>query len=353
MREERCAVELGELIDTLGGELHGSRSVLIRQVAPLDCAGPEHIAYLGSDRYRRLLRQSNAGAVIVSRGVVRDAGAYIATDNPHAYFIRVAKLLNPDPPPVPGIHPLASIHPAAEIARSVEIGPYVTVGEGARIAERVKVGPGCHIGEHVAIGPDCWLHANVCVYAYTRIGARAVINTGAVIGADGFGGAMEAGRWLKMPHVGRVVIGDDVEIGASTTIDRGAMADTVIGDDVKLDNQIQIGHNVQIGAHTSIAGCVGIAGSARIGEYCVIGGAVTISGHLEIADRVRISIGSVVISSIHEAGQYSGIYPVSAHRAWMQGAAKLRRLGERTATDVPSDFDGDGHQGRDTDKHGH
>jgi UDP-3-O-[3-hydroxymyristoyl] glucosamine N-acyltransferase len=353
VREGRRTIELGELVDTLGGELHGSRSLVVRQVAPLGTACADHIAYLGSELYRRLLPSSKAGAVIVSRGVVREGAAYVVADNPYAYFIQVARLLNPELPPNAGIHPLATVSPGARISASAEIGPFVSIGEGAHVAERVKIGPGCHIGEYATIGPDSFLHANVCVYAHCSVGARAVINAGAVIGADGFGGAMVAGRWLKMPHVGRVVIGDDVEIGANTTIDRGAMADTVIGDDVKLDNQIQIGHNVHIGAHTTIAGCVGIAGSAKIGEHCVIGGAAMISGHLSIADHVQISLGTVVMSSIDEPGRYTGFYPIATHRAWMRSAARLRRLGEREASRAEQSSVSVEPQGKDTDEHGH
>jgi UDP-3-O-[3-hydroxymyristoyl] glucosamine N-acyltransferase len=183
----------------------------------------------------------------------------------------------------------------------------------------------------VVIGSDSQLHANVTVYDRCVIGMRAVMNAGCVIGADGFGGALDDNRWLKMPHLGRVVIGDDVEVGANTTIDRGVMVDTVIEDGVKLDNQIQIGHNVRIGAHTTIAGCVGIAGSARIGAHCIIGGAAMVAGHLHLADRVQISGGTLVMNSIETPGRYTGVYPASEHRAWLRGALAVRRLGESTS----------------------
>jgi UDP-3-O-[3-hydroxymyristoyl] glucosamine N-acyltransferase len=328
MRAAARSISLGELIDRLGGELRGSRDILIEQVAPLDSAGPEHLSFLGRDAFRGALQRSRAGAVVVPVGTEISGRTLILAANPYAYFVRAASLLNPDPEIVPGRHPMASIHAEAEVAESAEIGPFVSIERGAHVGERVRLGPGCRIGANVRIGDDSWLHANVTVYAHCIIGRRAVINAGAVIGGDGFGGVLDEGRWLKMPHVGRVVIGDDVDVGANTTIDRGAMADTVVSDGVKLDNQIQIGHNVVIGAHTTVAGCTGIAGSTRIGEYCVIGGAASIVGHLVIADRVSISAGSVIISSIDRPGRYTGIYPSAEHRAWRRSAVAVKRLGE-------------------------
>ena len=328
MRAAARSISLGDLIDRLGGELRGSRETRIVQVAPLDSAGSEHLSFLGSDAYRGALQSSRAGAVVVRAESGVSGRTLILAANPYAYFIRAAALLNPDPDVVAGRHPMAAIHPEAEIAASAEIGPFVSIERGARIGERVRLGPGCRIGANAQIGDDSWLHANVTVYAYCRIGCRAVVNAGAVIGADGFGGVFDEGRWLKMPHVGRVVIGDDVEIGANTTIDRGAMADTVIGDDVKLDNQIQVGHNVVIGAHTTIAGCTGIAGSTRIGEHCIIGGAAIVTGHLKLADRVVVSAGTAITRSIDRPGRYTGIYPSSEHRAWLRSAVGVRRLGE-------------------------
>lgn len=331
MRPAIRSFSLGELVDRLGGELQGDREQRVEQVAPLESAGPEHIAFLGRDAYRSVLEQSRAGAIIVSPEAVVPDRTVIRAPNPYAYFVRVAGLLNPDPALLPGIHPMACVHGAAQVAATAQIGPFVTVDEGARIGERVRLGPGCRIGAYADIGDDSWLHGGVTVYSHCRIGRRAVVNAGAVIGSDGFGGVLDQGRWLKMPHVGRVVIGDDVEIGANTTIDRGAMADTVLADGVKLDNQIQVGHNVRIGAHTTIAGCVGIAGSTRIGEYCVIGGAAMILGHLEITDRVAISTGTVVMGSIDKPGRYTGIYPAAEHRAWRKGAVAVRKLGEGEA----------------------
>jgi UDP-3-O-[3-hydroxymyristoyl] glucosamine N-acyltransferase len=331
MRPGMRSFSLGELVERLGGELVGDRAIAIVQVAPLDAAEPEHISFLGRDAFRAALDRCRAGAVILPPGLKRAHGAYVTAADPHAYFVRVAVLLNPEPEARAGVHPMAWIHPQAEVAASAEVGAFVTVAEGAVVGERVRLGPGCRVGAHARIGDDSNLHANVSVYAHCVVGKRAVMNAGCVIGADGFGGAWDGSRWLKMPHIGRVLIGDDVEIGANTTIDRGAMADTVIEDGVKLDNQIQVGHNVHIGAGTSIAGCAGIAGSAHIGARCVIGGAAMVTGHLRLADGVQISVGTVVTRSIDKPGRYSGIYPLSEHRAWLKNAVRLRRLGELEA----------------------
>jgi len=332
MRPGTRAVSLGELIDALGGELSGERSLVVRQVAPLASAQPDQIAYLENDAYRDALRVTRAGAVVLRKGARRPSGAYIISAHPYAYFIRVAALLNPEPEMRPSVHALASIDPTASVDPSVQIGPFVSVGANAFVDARVRIDAGCRIGAHARIGADSRLHANVTIYDHCVVGRRVVLNAGCVIGADGFGGTMQDGRWLKMPHVGRAVLGDDVEIGANTTVDRGAMADTVIGDGAKLDNQIQVGHNVQIGAHTSIAGCTGIAGSARIGAYCVISGGARIIGHIQLADRVHVSVGTVVTRSILVPGRYSGIYPTSEHRAWLRGAVQVRRLGEKGQT---------------------
>ena len=330
MKPGNRAYRLSDFTTLLGGEWRGPEDVEIRQVAPLDTAGADEIAYLGSEAYRQALSTTRAGALIVNHETATVLGerCCIIVPSPHAYFIRVAWLLNPPPVLEPGVHGGASVHPLATVAATAELAAFVTVGKGASIGERVRIGPGCHIGNGASIGDDSLLHAHVSVYAGCVIGKRAVLHSGCVIGSDGFGGAMEQGRWLKMPHIGRVVMGDDVEVGANTTIDRGAMADTIIEDGVKLDNQIQIGHNVRIGAHTAVAGCVGIAGSARIGARCVIGGAAMISGHLNIADGVHISGGTAVTSSIDEAGRYTGVFPAAEHRAWVRTAIGLRRMGK-------------------------
>ena len=340
MRPAVRSFSLGELVERLGGELVGERDLRIVQVAPLEAAEPEHLSFLGRDAFRAALDRSRAGAVVLRPGLKRPRGAYITAPDPYAYFVRVASLLNPMPEAAAGVHPMAWIHPQAQVAASAEIDAFVTVAQGAIIGERVRLGPGCRIGAQAQIGDDSYLHANVTVYAHCIIGKRAVMNAGCVIGSDGFGGAWDGERWLKMPHIGRVLIGDDVEVGANTTIDRGAMDDTVIGDDAKLDNQIQIGHNVHIGDHSSVAGCAGVAGSTRIGARCVIGGAAMVLGHLHLADGVQISVGTVVMHSIDKPGRYSGIYPAAEHRSWLKSAVHVRRLGALEETKARHDRSG-------------
>jgi UDP-3-O-[3-hydroxymyristoyl] glucosamine N-acyltransferase len=328
MRPAARSFTLGELVELLGGELAGDAAKRLTQVAPLDAAGPQDISYFSSEAYRGELEATCAGAVVLHPSNARHGLNCILTSNPQLYFIRVLELFHPDPGAAAGIHTQAWVHPEAEVAASAEVGAFAAVEQGARIGERVRIGPGCRIGRYAEVGEGSNLHANVTVYANCIIGKRAVLNAGCVIGSDGFGGALDRGRWVKMPHVGRVVLGDDVEVGANTTIDRGAMADTVLGDGVKLDNLIQIGHNVRIGANTSIAACAGIAGSARIGANCVIGGSADISGHLHLADGVHISPSTMIGRSIEVPGRYTGIFPWSEHRTWLRIAAVLRRLGD-------------------------
>jgi UDP-3-O-[3-hydroxymyristoyl] glucosamine N-acyltransferase len=250
----------------------------------------------------------------------------ILSDNPYAYFAKVSALLNPPRAEKPGIHPSALVDKTAVIPDSAAIGAFVFVGKGVKIGQRAVIGAGCYVGDGVEIGDDALFYPQVVVYHGCAIGKRAIIHSGAVIGADGFGLAKEGGRWIKVPQIGRVLIGDDVEIGANTTVDRGALDDTIIEDGVKLDNQIQIAHNVHIGAHTAMAGCVGVAGSAKIGRHCTVGGGAVILGHLEIADRVHISAGTLITKSIAKAGEYTSVMPFSAHQDWLKNAAHLRRL---------------------------
>jgi UDP-3-O-[3-hydroxymyristoyl] glucosamine N-acyltransferase len=328
MRPAARSFTLGELVGLLGGQARGDAAHRLKQVAPLESAGPDDITYFASEAYRRDFESTHAGAVVVRPANARADLNCICTDNPQLYFIRVLALFHPEPDAVAGIHPLAWVHPEASVAASAEIGPFASIERGARIGEHARIGPGCRIGAHARIGERSHLHANVTVYAYCIVGRRAVLNAGCVIGSDGFGGALDRGRWIKMPHVGRVVLGDDVEVGANTTIDRGALADTVLGDGVKLDNLIQIGHNVHIGANTSVAACAGIAGSARIGANCVIGGSADIAGHLHLADGVQISPSTMIGRSIEVPGRYTGIFPWTEHRTWLRIAAALRRLGD-------------------------
>lgn len=327
--EERKTYSLAELTDRFGGTVRGDAATRISQVAPIETAGPAEITFLTNRKYQKLLASSRAGAVILGKDSADAATvSAIVCDNPYAYYARVAALLNPDRVPEAGIHPKAFVHPAAKIAATASIAACAVVEAGADIGEGVVIGANSFVGHGAAIGEGTRLHPNVTVYHDCIVGRRVVVHSGAVIGADGFGMAMDAGRYVKIPQIGRVLIGDDVEIGASTTIDRGALDDTVIEEGVKLDNQIQIGHNCRIGAHTAIAGCAGIAGSVTIGSYCRIGGSAMISGHLRIADRVDVSGGTLVAKSIAKAGTYTSVFPMSPHEEWLKNASLLRHLHE-------------------------
>ena len=334
---------LREIVARLGGELLGSPETEIARIATLESAGPGDLSFLSHSRYRPHLRDTRASAVILARRE-RDATALprILCDDPYLYYARAAQLLSAESRPASGVHTQAVVEPGALVPASAAIGPFCRVGAGARLGERVVIESGCSIGEDVQIGDDSHLYPSVTIYPRSVVGKRAVIHAGVVIGADGFGMAPDAGRWLKIPQTGRVVIGDDVEIGANTTIDRGALDDTVIEEGVKLDNQIQIGHNVRIGAHTIMAACVGVAGSARIGSHCAIGGGARIWGHIEIADHVNISATAEVMKSITSAGTYTGVLPAAESREWAKMVAhvrgidgvvgRLRALEERLAT---------------------
>ena len=318
---------LGEIVAKLGGELIGASDIEIRRMATLESAQPKDLSFVSAAKYLPQLRDTRASAVILPKG---QKGATklprILCDDPYLYYARAAQLLNPEEPPAPGIHPQAVVEAGAEVPPSATVGPFCHVGRGARLGERVVLGPGCAIGEGAQIGEDGRLGPSVTVYPHCSIGKRVLIHAGAVIGADGFGLAPHAGRWIKIPQTGRVVIGDDVEIGANTTIDRGALDDTVIEDGVKLDNQIQVGHNVRIGAHTAMAACAGVAGSTRIGKHCAIGGAARIMGHIEIADHVTITATTFVTKSIKSAGTYTAVLPAESSREWAKTLAHLRSL---------------------------
>ncbi|MDO8932932.1 MAG: UDP-3-O-(3-hydroxymyristoyl)glucosamine N-acyltransferase [Rhodocyclaceae bacterium] len=317
---------LDEIIARFGGSLVGDGGTVVSGFATLDSAGPRQLSFLANPKYRSQLAGTKAAAVILTPDAAAACPvAAIVTPQPYLYFARVSQWLNAPLRPAPGVHPAAVV--MAEVPSSVAIGPNAWIGQGVRLGEGVVIGANCCIGEGAEIGADSWLHAQVSVYPGCRIGARAIVHSGAVIGSDGFGFAREQdGAWVKIPQTGRVVIGDDVEIGAGTTIDRGALADTVIEDGVKLDNQIQVGHNVRIGAHTALAGCVGIAGSASIGRRCTVGGGAVILGHLTIADDVNVSAGTLVAKSIAKPGNYTGTVPFMEHDAWLKNFARLRHL---------------------------
>jgi UDP-3-O-[3-hydroxymyristoyl] glucosamine N-acyltransferase len=315
-------LRIGAIVQALGGELLGDPDRLVTRLAPLESAQASELSFLVNPRLTRLLDDSQAGCVIVGPELAEAArrrgaregnqgsGDCIVADNPHLYFARVTQLWKRlhGGAPRPGIHPSAVVEEGAFVHPSASVGALCFVGRGARIGEDTLV------RERVTIGEDC------------VIGARCVIQSGAVIGGDGFGFAPNEGAWEKIEQLGAVRIGDDVEIGANTCIDRGALDDTVIEDGVKLDNLIQIGHNCHIGRHTAMAGCVGVAGSARIGAHCTVGGAGMILGHLSIADHVHISSASIVTRSILKPGHYTGFFPIAENGEWEKNAATLKQI---------------------------
>ena len=321
------AASLGELADHVGGSVRGDAACLISGVATLHNAKDGDITFLSNPRYLRYLPATAASAVIIAEehAAACRVNALVAGD-PYLAYAKIAALLLPEPAPAPGVHPSAVIEKGAEVHASACIGPHAVIGRAARIEAKVVIGPGCVVARDSRIGEGSRLMANVSIGERTRIGKRALIHPGAVIGSDGFGFANQAGQWLKVPQLGAVNIGDDVEIGANTTIDRGTLDDTVIEDGVKLDNQIQVAHNVRIGAHTAIAACTGIAGSARIGARCTIGGGVGIVGHTEIADDVHITGMSFVAHSIRESGLYSSGTPLEPNLAWRKNYARFHQL---------------------------
>jgi UDP-3-O-[3-hydroxymyristoyl] glucosamine N-acyltransferase len=322
---------LAELQADLGGTIRGNPDTKIDGVASLQHAKPHQLGFLLSPRYLAQARASAAGALIVPDTLDAELPqACLAVANPHAGFARAVALLQPEPLLEPGIHASAVVATDAVIGPEVRIGPGAVIGPAARIGARCHIGALSVIGPNAKLGEDCVLHARAVVQHGCMLGNRVIVHPGAVIGADGFGLAWDkdatGGHWLKVPQAGCVILEDDVEVGANTCIDRGALDDTVIEAGVKLDNQIQIAHNCRIGRHTAIAACAGIAGSTTIGAYCQIGGAAMIIGHLNICDRVTISAGTFVAKDIREAGVYTSVQPLMKHEDWKHNAAHLRRL---------------------------
>jgi UDP-3-O-[3-hydroxymyristoyl] glucosamine N-acyltransferase len=317
---------LAQIVERFGGEILGDAQTPISQVAALESAGARHISFLTHSRHREQLASSRAGAVILSRP---DSGLTtlprIVCDDPYLYFAKVSALFNPPQAATPGVHTTAVVERGATVPASASVGAGAYVGRRVKLGKGVVIGAGCQLGDGVEIGAASRLFPRVTIYPGCCLGQRVLVHSGAVIGADGFGIALDDGTWRKIPQIGRVVIGNDVEIGANTCIDRGALDDTVIEDGVKLDNLIQIAHNVHIGAHTAIAGCTGIAGSTRIGKHCMIGGGAGLVGHLVIADHVTINAAAVVTKSIRQAGIYGG-YPAEDSRRWTRNMAHLRHL---------------------------
>ncbi len=324
------SIALGELAVRFGCELIGDPQLQVHGVAPIGSAGAGELGFLANPRLASQLALTRATAIVLdARSAPRCPVAALVSPNPHATFALIAAQLYPSPPAAPGIHPSAVVDPTAQIDPSAEIGPLAHIGPRARIGPRAIIGPGCSIDADVQIAADCRLLARVTVLHGVQIGARALIHPGAVLGADGFGHAREGARWIKVPQLGGVRIEADVEIGANTTIDRGALDDTVIGEGVKLDNQIQVAHNVRIGAHTAIAACTGISGSTRIGARCMIGGGCGIAGHIDICDDTVLTGMTSISNSIRQPGIYSGGIPGEPARRWRRIVGRLKLLAER------------------------
>ncbi len=325
---------LGELAVRFGLTLRGNPDLRVSRVATLTGAGAGALSFLANSRYRRQLEGARATAVVLSE---EDADACpvaaLIGANPYLAYARIAALLHPRPLVEPGVHPSAIIGARVRVPDSSSVAALAILEEDVEIGERVSIGPGCVLMRGARIGADSHLVARVTVHPRVCIGERCIVHPGAVIGSDGFGFARDGAAWIKVAQQGGVRIGDDVEIGANTTIDCGAIDDTVIADGVKLDNQIQVAHNVTIGAHTAIAACTGISGSTTIGERCMIGGMVGFAGHLTIADDVAVTGFTLVSASIRESGSYSSGIPAEHTPAWRRTVAQLRRLGRTRRPD--------------------
>jgi UDP-3-O-[3-hydroxymyristoyl] glucosamine N-acyltransferase len=326
---------LGDLARLLDGEPHGDPAQVISRIGPLDSADGQTVSFLANPRYQAQLQTTRAGCVIVSPALLEAAaarGAALVCADPYLAFARLTQgwAAQQRRQPAVGVHASAVVEEGAFIDTRASVGAMAFVARGARIEAGAVIGPQVHVGEDAVVGAGTWLKARVVLSEGCRIGARGIVHSGAVIGADGFGFAPAkddaGGHWEKIEQLGLVLIGDDVEIGANTCIDRGALDDTVLEDGVKLDNLVQIGHNVRVGAHTAFAGCVGVAGSARIGRHCTAGGGAIILGHLEIVDHVHITAATLITRSIHKPGQYSGAFPFDDNASWEKNAATLRQL---------------------------
>jgi UDP-3-O-[3-hydroxymyristoyl] glucosamine N-acyltransferase len=322
IRLDRLAAELGE-------DYRGDPGTRVSRIGHLLGAEPDCLTFLGDPRYRKYLPETRAGVVILNAvDEARSPVPVLISANPYLSFARAARLIYPRPPVAGGVHPSAVVDPSAQVDPSAWVGPTSVIEAGAWIGPRVFVGPGCIVGEGVRIDEESRLVARVTLCARTQVGKRALLHPGAVIGRSGFGFAKDGERWVRIPQVGRAVVGDDVEIGANTTVDRGAIDDTVIGDGVKLDNQIQIGHNVRIGANTAMAANTGISGSTQIGRSCTIAGAVGMAGHLTIGDHVHFTGMAMVTRSFPEPGSYSSGIPAMPSGEWRRNVARFRHLDE-------------------------
>lgn len=318
---------LGALADVCEARLQGDPECLIYGIASLESAKKGELSFLSNRQYRKYLLTTQATAAIVG---VEDAETCpiqaLVSDNPRLSLVKIAALFNNTEELCTGIHPTAVVGKDCHIPSSASVGAQVVLGNRVKLSENVIIGPGCMIGNDCEIGAHTVLKARVTLYDKSRLGIGCLIHSGAVIGSDGFGFALHEGTWVKMPHLGGVLIGNKVEIGANTTIDRGFLEDTIIGDGVIIDNLVQIGHNVSIGARTAIAGCVGIAGSTSIGKSCLIGGASSIAGHIQIADQVHITATTSVNHSLTEQGVYASGLPVKPVQQWRRNVARFNLL---------------------------
>jgi UDP-3-O-[3-hydroxymyristoyl] glucosamine N-acyltransferase len=326
-----AGITLARLADRLGLAFKGDKETFVDHVAPVSDAGPGALSFVADRRHQKHLAATRASVVVLEPSLAGEAAVpVLLAPNPHAIFARAAAIVVPSRVEPEGIHPTAWVDPQAIIGKGIAIGPHACIGRGSRIGDQVQIGPGCVLGEEVEVGEGSHLMSRVTVWDRSIIGRRCVLQPGAVIGGNGFGYANNHGRWEQVPQLGRVRLGDDVDMGANTTIDRGAIGDTVLEDGVKVDNLVQIGHNVQIGEHTIIAACVGIAGSTRIGKRCAIGGAVGIAGHLVITDDVQMTGMAQVTKSLKAPGVYSSGTGVEPNKQWRRNAARFHQLDELT-----------------------
>ncbi|ATJ84195.1 UDP-3-O-(3-hydroxymyristoyl)glucosamine N-acyltransferase [Halomonas beimenensis] len=328
MTHDTPSLTLAEIAARLGAGLQGDGERLVRGLATLRDAGPDQVAFLANRAYLKDLPGTRAAAVLLHPDHAETCPtACLTLDNPYLGYAELSRLFDPlagreDA----GIHPAAVVADDARLGEGVAIGPQAVIESGVELGDGVVVGPGCVVGADTRIGEGSRLHANVTVYHGVVVGARVILHSGCVIGADGFGFAHDGAGWHKIAQLGGVVLGDDVEVGSCSSIDRGALGDTVIGEDVKIDSQVQIAHNVQIGAHSALAGCVGIAGSTRVGRHCMLGGGVGLSGHLTICDGVQITGMSLVTNSIHEPGVYSSGTGAMENAQWRRNAVRFKQL---------------------------
>ncbi len=323
--EGESSYALADIAALLGGDVLGDAETRILRVAAIASAGTGDITFLANPKYRSELATCAASAVILRPEVANEfSGARIVTANPYAYYAKVVALLNPRAPVSGGIHPSATVD--SIVPASVSIGPNVVIGSGVTLGENVVIKAGCVIGNKVFIGQGTCLYPNVTIYHGCSIGRDCTLHSGTVIGADGFGFAPDGQLWVKIPQIGGVRIGDNVEIGANTTVDRGALEDTIVGDGCKIDNLVHIGHNCRIGNNSVLAGCTGVAGSTVLGEHCIVGGACMISGHLDIVAGTTISGATTVMKSILNPGVYTSLFPLDTHEEWLRNASHIRRL---------------------------